>query len=304
MKAMLWRTSSGQMAIPSLGSVSPRGVSIHDFGTGVSFTPRSGSSSPRAPLHFEVRDSGHSPGFRRVRSETDLSQSEGDDSGARLRQLASSAFPALPVPKGPGRVERTKSVGILEEDEETLTIGALAGMVTEEEQLLKEEVWFSGGGSGKGGRTGGRNGGGGGGGGHESSSDGESDQSRVGAYYKEMLKANPRNPLLLRNYGRYLHEVEKDAAQAEEYYGRAILESPGDGEVLSLYAKLIWDTHKDEKRAESYFDQAVKASPDDCYVLASYAHFLWDTEGGEEEEEEDKKLEGKVGGSSPLIAAY
>ncbi|CAN6486632.1 unnamed protein product [Victoria cruziana] len=302
MNAMLWRTSSGQMAIPPLGSVSPRGASSHDSGSGVSFAPRSGSSSPRTPLHFEARDSGHSPAFRRVRSETDLSQSERKDCGGGLRRLASAGFPAVPVRKGAGKEGQKKSVGVSEEDAETLTIGAPGGVVTEEAEVLKEEVWFSGGGSGKGGRTGGKNGGGGG---NESSGDGESDQSKVGAYYKEMLKANPRNPLLLRNYGRYLHEVEKDAIQAEEYYGRAILESPGDGEVLSLYAKLIWDTHEDEKRAESYFEQAVKASPDDCYVLASYAHFLWDTEEGEEEEEEEyKKPEGKMGKGSPLVAAF
>ncbi|CAA6669650.1 unnamed protein product [Spirodela intermedia] len=89
----------------------------------------------------------------------------------------------------------------------------------------------------------------------------------MGAYYLEMLEADPGNPLLLVNYGRYLHE-------------------PGDGEVLSLYGKLIWETQGDETRAESYFERAVEASPDDCYVMGSYAHFLWDAdEAGEEEED-------------------
>ncbi|CAK9165897.1 unnamed protein product, partial [Ilex paraguariensis] len=87
--------------------------------------------------------------------------------------------------------------------------------------------------------------------------------SKIGAYYQELLKSNPTNSMLLRNYGKYLHEVQKDTAKAEEYYGRAILASPGDGEVLSLYGKLIWETHRDEDRAKSYFDQAVHASPDD-----------------------------------------
>ncbi|KAL4342437.1 hypothetical protein GQ457_08G025080 [Hibiscus cannabinus] len=108
------------------------------------------------------------------------------------------------------------------------------------------------------------------------------DKSEIGDYYREMLKLNPGDSLLLRNYGKFLHEVEKDMDGAEEYYGRAILASPGDGEVLSLYGKLIWERHGDESRAKSYFDRAVTASPDDCMVLGSYAHFLWDAEEDEQ----------------------
>nr|DAD31830.1 TPA_asm: hypothetical protein HUJ06_010681 [Nelumbo nucifera] len=52
-----------------------------------------------------------------------------------------------------------------------------------------------------------------------------------------MLKSNQANPLLLRNYGQFLQEVEKDVSKVEEYNGRAILASLGDGEVLSLYEK-------------------------------------------------------------------
>lgn len=106
---------------------------------------------------------------------------------------------------------------------------------------------------------------------------------RISAYYEEMLKSNPRDALLLRNYGKFLHEVEKDTARAEEYYGRAILANPGDGELLSLYGTLIWETQRDEKRAKSYFDQAIHAAPHDCTVLGSYAHFMW--EAGEDDEE-------------------
>lgn len=111
-----------------------------------------------------------------------------------------------------------------------------------------------------------------------------------------MLKADPTNSLLLRNYGKYLHEVEKDTAKAEEYYGRAILASPGDGEVLALYADLIWDTYRDEIRASSYFNQALQASPDDSVVLGSYAHFLWEVE--EIEEGTEMKVSGV---SAPAI---
>eukprot|EP01018_Ginkgo_biloba_P010702 Gb_40449 [translate_table: standard] len=112
-----------------------------------------------------------------------------------------------------------------------------------------------------------------------------SDSNSTDAYYQKMLEANPGNPLLLRNYAKFLHEVQNDLGKAEEYYGRAILASPGDGDALSLYANLIWEIHKDAARAEAYFDQAVQAAPDDCYVLASYAHFLWNTEDDEEDEE-------------------
>lgn len=124
-----------------------------------------------------------------------------------------------------------------------------------------------------------RKSGGGGNGGYGSDAEGK----KMGDYYQEMIKSDPTNSLLLRNYGRYLHEVEGDVVKGEEYYGRAILASPGDGEVLSLYGKLIWESHRDEKRAKSYFTQALQASPNDCMVLGSYAHFLWEAEEEEEE---------------------
>ncbi|KAF8027193.1 hypothetical protein BT93_E0183 [Corymbia citriodora subsp. variegata] len=101
-------------------------------------------------------------------------------------------------------------------------------------------------------------------------------RSEICDHYRGMLESRPDCSLLLRNYAKYLHEVERDAERAEEYYARAILASPGDGEVLSLYGRLIWEAERDEDRAGMYFDQAVNASPDDCMVLGSYAHFLWE----------------------------
>ncbi|MBA0737119.1 hypothetical protein Gogos_010595 [Gossypium gossypioides] len=144
--------------------------------------------------------------------------------------------------------------------------------------ISMEEIGFSGDGFGTGGKIGGDNG-----------DDSYGDKRKMGDYYREMLKQNTGDPLLLRNYGRFLHEVEKDMERAEEYYGRAILASPGDGEVLSLYGNLIWERHRDESRAKSYFDRAVTASPDDCMVLGSYANFLWDAEEDDEEEVEMSK---------------
>ncbi|KAI3494821.1 hypothetical protein L1887_40433 [Cichorium endivia] len=129
------------------------------------------------------------------------------------------------------------------------------------------------------------------------------ERSKMGEYYQQMLKSNPNDPLLLRNYGKFLHEVEGDTVKAEKYYGRAILASPGDGELLSLYAKLIWDTEKDGERAKSYFDQAVSASPDDCMVMGSYAQFMWEAD---ENEDEDENTEEKVSvpAAHPMVAAF
>ncbi|KAG8382504.1 hypothetical protein BUALT_Bualt05G0084100 [Buddleja alternifolia] len=136
---------------------------------------------------------------------------------------------------------------------------------------------------------------------------GDAKQNKIiGAYYQEILKSDPTNSLILRNYGKYLHEVEGDLVKAEEYYGRAILANPGDGEVLSLYGKLIWESHRDESRANSYFNQALHASPDDCTVLGSYAHFLWEAEEEEEEDDEeemDKSINDDVAAVSSSIAA-
>ncbi|KAJ0736763.1 putative tetratricopeptide-like helical domain superfamily [Helianthus annuus] len=99
-------------------------------------------------------------------------------------------------------------------------------------------------------------------------SNNKNEGKKIGARYRKLLESNPNDPLLLRNYGKFLHEVEGDIVKAEEYYGRAILASPGDGELLSLYGKLIWEVHGDGERAQFYLDQAVSASPDDWYVIS------------------------------------
>ncbi|KAL4570477.1 hypothetical protein LXL04_026132 [Taraxacum kok-saghyz] len=156
-----------------------------------------------------------------------------------------------------------------------------------------EETQFSGGGSGSGrdrdGFGSGKSSGG--------SNNNEQNRNKIGEYYQQMLKSNPSDPLLLRNYGKFLHEVEGDTVKAEEYYGRAILANPGDGELLSLYGKLIWDTENDGERAKSYFDQAISASPDDCMVMGSYAQFMWEAEDDEDENNEEES------GSKVLVPA-
>ncbi|KAJ9549721.1 hypothetical protein OSB04_022264 [Centaurea solstitialis] len=130
------------------------------------------------------------------------------------------------------------------------------------------------------------------------------DRSKIGAYYQQMLKSNPSDPLILRNYGKFLHEVEGDAVKAEEYYGRAILASPGDGELLSLYGKLIWDTQRDGDRATSYFDQAANASPNDCMVMGSYAQFMWEAEDDEDEDEDEFGSKVSIPAAEAVVAAF
>ncbi|OEL21955.1 hypothetical protein BAE44_0017026 [Dichanthelium oligosanthes] len=102
-------------------------------------------------------------------------------------------------------------------------------------------------------------------------------------YYRRVLLLDPENPLLLRNYGKYLHEVEGDLAGAEGCYARALLACPGDADLLSLYGRVIWEARQEKDRAEAYFERAVQAAPDDCYVLGSYASFLWDAEEDDDE---------------------
>ncbi|XP_074588335.1 uncharacterized protein LOC141844204 [Curcuma longa] len=255
---------------------SPRADGLHDSGAGDSFLRRSASSlfSPRhrcaAAIHIEAEGGKKGPLLRRARSEGDLV-------GSNLSPRAGP--PHAPVP------EKVAEEEDLEVNWCDIGVSVPAGQV--------EQAEYAGGGTGTG--TGknvalGRG-------------DGDRDDNRkVAEYYQQMLQTDPSNPLLLRNYGRFLHEVEGDAARAEECYGRAILASPGDGELLSMYGNLVWETHRDEERAKTYFDRAVKASPDDCYVLGSYAHFLWDA--AEEEEEGEDESPAAAASSSPLVEAF
>ncbi|XP_058086645.1 uncharacterized protein LOC131233849 [Magnolia sinica] len=300
MKAILVRTGSGPIQAPFV-IVSPKGsFSDHDSGVGISFPGRNSTASPRSVLHSESKEKGQFPtNFRRTLSDTDLIRYE----NSRFRSLNRVFSRSIPARIAEDEALSEESVDLQTEGEEdkgssilkkkSLELG-ISGILPENE-ILVEELEFSGGGIGKGRKVGGGNGGGRGGDGG-----GNGDQNGIGAYYEEMLKANPGNPLLLGNYGKFLHEVEKDFERAEEYYGRAILANPEDGEILSLYGKLIWETQRDQGRARGYFDQAVNACPDDCYVLGSYARFMWDVEEDEEDEGETQA----VARSSPLVEAH
>ncbi|OIW10673.1 hypothetical protein TanjilG_16045 [Lupinus angustifolius] len=231
--------------------------------------------SPRLSLHSHSDHRRDSPanGINRALSEAVAILSASEDFGIRRNlNRGTSSFPAI-IP-----------------DEDELRKPIYIG-VWKEGGIAMEDVGF-GGGLGDGGDRGFTKVTGG--------NDGE--RIQIGAYYEEMLKSNPTDALLLRNYGKFLHEVEKDLVKAEKYYGRAILANPGDGELLSLYGKLIWETERDEERAKSYFDQAIHTDPDDCTVLGSYAQFMWEAE---EEEVNGGEMGGKAEESAAeLIAVF
>ncbi|XVE57418.1 hypothetical protein DITRI_Ditri04bG0089400 [Diplodiscus trichospermus] len=291
MKAVLLRAGSVPVTSPAICG-SPRvSLSRQSSFSGVYSGERTGSplSYPIISLHFPMdkrKPKETQAHIRRALSDTDVIKSE-----PRI-PVGSRCFPA--------GIPEEEYMSDVEVDRELRTLVTAKGNdrasfapIWSEFGISMEEIGFSGDGFGNGGKSGGNHG-----------DDSYGDKSKIGEYYREMLKLNPTDSLLLRNYGRFLHEVEKDMERAEEYYGRAILASPGDGEVLSLYGKLIWEKHRDECRAKSYFDRAVTASPDDCMVLGSYANFMWEAEDDDEEEEEEKEMGDKVGVPAAMVAAF
>lgn len=42
---------------------------------------------------------------------------------------------------------------------------------------------------------------------NDNDNDNDNEHKKIGAHYQKMLKSNPNDPLLLRNYGKFLHEV-------------------------------------------------------------------------------------------------
>ncbi|KAF8051941.1 hypothetical protein N665_1641s0006 [Sinapis alba] len=248
MKSLLMRT--GSMPVQNRFIPSRKGTTIARHNSVESLSTH-GERFSGGKISIDAKSTA---GMRRVLSESDVIRSE----------------------RTPKSVGSKPSPAKIPEDEVDIRFSDGWGpLIWEEGGMPTEEQGFSGGGGS--GFSGGKGNGDGG---------SYDDRSKIGDYYREMLKSNPNNSLLLMNYGKFLYEVEKDLERAEEYYGRAILANPGDGEALSMYGKLIWETKRDEKRAQCYFDQAVNASPDDCMVLGSYAHFMWEAEDDEEEEEE------------------
>ncbi|KAL5973881.1 hypothetical protein ACLOJK_030540 [Asimina triloba] len=299
MKAILLRTASGsgrsQLSV-SIGSPRSHSHGGLDHAVGISFSSRSSTPSPRYSLHCKLRDSSwNATGFRRALSESDLIRSEiaTSDQSPALGRLRSRSIPSRIAEEENLSDESDSAV---HDDDGSLMLKWKSfdvGISDRVSAFSEEESEFSGGGSGNG-RKAGR-----GGDSEGEFTGGNADRSEVGEYYQKMLKMDPGNPLLLRNYAKFLHEVEKDLRRAEEYYGRAILASPGDAEVLSLYGKLIWEAERDKQRAQTYFVRAIEAASDDSFVLGSYAHFLWDAAEDEEEDVAQEAAGGLTVGEMP-----
>ncbi|XP_038888361.1 uncharacterized protein LOC120078207 [Benincasa hispida] len=242
MKSALLRTGSVPVLSPAAASFS---FSNNKPLYGVFSCYKSSVSSPKISLHFEInhRRGKNSSRIRRAASESDITQS--------LHEVLNPHDQSSGVRSRSRSRSRSFPSGIPEEE-----------LLNEDESdgdSMKDGVDFV----------------------SDTFSNGSNDRSKIGAYYEELLKLNPSDALLLRNYGKFLHEVVKDTIRAEECYSRAILASPTDGELLALYGKLVWDTQRDKRRAQYYFDRAVYASPSDCLVIGHYAHFLWQVEDDE-----------------------
>lgn len=181
MKSSLIRTaSSGSLPVhSSFVPTSPR-VSVPG-----KYSGEKSKCSPTISLHFHVNQTP----IRRVSSESDLKISS---SLPKLTRERSQSFPAI-IPEE----DYFSDGGAL-----TLTENGF----NHQNFTPVEESTCSGDGIGKG-RTfgGGRGGYGFGRGG------GSSDRKDIGAYYQEMLKSDPMNSLLLRNYGKFLHEVNSSS---------------------------------------------------------------------------------------------
>ncbi|CAI0441462.1 unnamed protein product [Linum tenue] len=271
MKAVLLRTSSNNIHPPVCPAGSPAGspkVSLHrsDSLTGMfAWDPNAHKKS----IHLEVASSprrrqGSPSSITRSMSESDMVRSE--FGGGMKKKLPHSAsrcsLSAVEAAAAGSRRKFTRK--------DVYGVGIAAAIPMEESVE-------------DGNNNGGKNNGGGFGGRGEGNGGDNDNKRRMAEYYEQIIRSNPHDALLLRNYGKFLYEVEGDGKRAEEYYGRALLENPGDGEVLSLYANLIWENYKDQERAFTYFHQAASASPNDCMVLGSYAHFMWVSEDEEAE---------------------
>ncbi|KAK7844040.1 hypothetical protein CFP56_011649 [Quercus suber] len=279
MKAVLIRTGS----VPLLSPGSPRvTLYLNDSVPGVFTGEKSSVTSPKVSLHLDTNGR-RDGGMRRAFSETDMIRSESGLS--RLSGAGSRSFPSV-IPE---------EVYVSDSELGSPGLKTNGAGVWPEIGIPVEELEFSGGGGfGKGRKSGdGDNGIG-----------NDEEKRKMAAYYLEMVKSNPGDSLLLRNYAKFLHEVEKDTVRAEEYYGRAILASPGDGELLSLYGRLIWETQRDGDRAKSYFDQAVYASPHDWYGTYSLFFFMWEAEEEEEDENEESKDISGSSRSPALVAGF
>ncbi|KAK2967925.1 hypothetical protein RJ640_010535 [Escallonia rubra] len=109
------------------------------------------------------------------------------------------------------------------------------------------------------------------------------EELNVEEYYKRMVREDPSNPFILRNYAQLL-QSKGNLPGAEENYFRASLADPKDGEVLMQYATLVWQLHRNQDRASRYFERATHVLPNDSQILGAYASFLWEIDEDDNED--------------------
>lgn len=180
MKAVLMGTGS----VPVLSPGSPRAaLYLSDSVSGVFTGEKSPVTSPKISLHLD-NNGRRDGGMRRAYSDTDMIRSEAGIS--RMSGVGSRSFPSM-IPEeeyvsdSGSRGLKTNGAGVWPE------IG-----------IPVEELEFSdGGGFDKLRKSGGGDNGIG----------NDEEKSKMAAYYLEMLKSNPGDSLLLRNYAKFLHEV-------------------------------------------------------------------------------------------------
>lgn len=193
MKSALARTGSVPVISPA-GAPSPSFSNYRPF-------HKSYVSSPKISLHFEInhRRGAKSSGIRRASSESDIARSLHQISNRydQLGGVGSRSFPSG-IPEDEFLNESRDAVAeewIIQEDEDEFDISNYAGDFSGGAISMKNAGFF-GSGIGSGGNIV-----------TDTFSGGSSDRSKIGAYYEEMLKLNPSDSLLLRNYGKFLHEV-------------------------------------------------------------------------------------------------
>ena len=193
MKAVLLRTGSVPVQ-SSLFPGSPRvSFGVYDSVTRVFSRDKTSLNSPRFSLHFQNNSQGEVPArrIRRALSESDIIRSESGIS--KLNGVGSHSFPARIPEEEEDEDDNDDEGGPLIVKQKSVDLDNHAGSWPEI-GIPVEELGFSGGGAdgdGSGSFTGG----------------GNCDRRKLATYYEEMLKLNPGDSLLLRNYGKFLHEV-------------------------------------------------------------------------------------------------
>lgn len=186
MRALLLRTSS----VPVLPSTSPGlSLGVHDCLAGSFSGDRTGLSSPRISLHFRNHSQREvsSRRIRRALSESNIIRSGSGISA--LNGVGSRSFPAR-IAEEEDDDDKGRPLVVQQPSADRVNYA----VSWPEIGMPVEELGVSGGGADD----------------EESCSftgGGDGDRQKLAAYYEEMLKSNPGDALLLRNYGKFLHKV-------------------------------------------------------------------------------------------------